>query len=84
LQTQVANSTRIWRSNAIPLQFFAIVRFFAAMRTITSVFLVSFCCSLLEAQERSLFNGKDLSGWDGNPDIWSVQDGIILGVTKGD
>ena len=31
----------------------------------------------------SLFNGKDLSGWDGNPELWSVQDGVITGVTKG-
>lgn len=26
-----------------------------------------------------LFNGKDLSGWDGNPDFWSVQNGLIVG-----
>jgi hypothetical protein len=29
-----------------------------------------------------LFNGKDLSGWNGNAEIWSVQDGAITGVTK--
>ncbi len=28
-----------------------------------------------------LFNGKDLTGWDGNPDFWSVQDGCITGQT---
>ena len=33
---------------------------------------------------RSLFNGKDLTGWRGNPDLWSVQDGTITGVTKAD
>jgi type 1 glutamine amidotransferase len=33
---------------------------------------------------RSLFNGKDLSGWRGNPDIWSVQDGVITGRTTPD
>jgi hypothetical protein len=32
---------------------------------------------------RSLFNGKDLRGWDGNPDLWSVEDGCITGRTKG-
>jgi hypothetical protein len=31
-----------------------------------------------------LFNGKDLSGWDGNPESWSVQDGCITGVTTDD
>lgn len=25
------------------------------------------------------FNGKDLSYWDGNPDVWSVQNGEIVG-----
>jgi len=28
-----------------------------------------------------IFNGKDLDGWDGNPAIWSVEDGCITGVT---
>jgi len=30
---------------------------------------------------KSLFNGKDLSGWKGNPRIWSVKDGSITGQT---
>jgi len=29
----------------------------------------------------SIFNGKDLTGWEGNPAIWSVQDGAITGTT---
>jgi len=29
----------------------------------------------------SIFNGKDLTGWDGNPDFWSVKDGVIHGET---
>ena len=29
----------------------------------------------------SLFNGTDLKGWDGSPDLWSVQDGAITGQT---
>lgn len=33
---------------------------------------------------RGLFNGKDLSGWSGNPAIWSVRDGLITGETKAD
>lgn len=32
---------------------------------------------------RSLFNGKDLTGWDGNPELWSVEDGCITGKTTG-
>ncbi len=30
----------------------------------------------------SLFNGKDLSGWDGAAAIWSVADGEIVGANK--
>ena len=30
-----------------------------------------------------LFNGKDLTGWTGNPELWSVQDGLLTGQTKG-
>lgn len=28
-----------------------------------------------------LFNGKDLTGWDGDPRLWSVKDGVIHGET---
>lgn len=30
---------------------------------------------------RQLFNGKDLTGWDGDPRLWSVRDGVIHGET---
>jgi 3-keto-disaccharide hydrolase len=30
---------------------------------------------------QSLFNGKDLTGWDGDPRLWSVKDGAIHGET---
>lgn len=33
---------------------------------------------------QSIFNGKDLSGWDGNPRFWSVQNGAITGRTAKD
>ena len=29
----------------------------------------------------SLFNGKDLTGWDGDPRFWSVREGILRGET---
>ncbi len=31
--------------------------------------------------EQNLFNGQDLTGWDGSPDLWSVEDGAIVGKT---
>ena len=30
---------------------------------------------------KSIFNGKDLTGWDGDPRLWSVKDGVIHGET---
>jgi len=31
----------------------------------------------------SLFNGKDLSGWDGDPALWKVEDGTLIGTCTG-
>ena len=31
----------------------------------------------------SFFNGKDLTGWDGNVELWHVQNGEIVGRTRG-
>jgi hypothetical protein len=33
------------------------------------------------AAMKRLFNGKDLTGWDGDPRLWSVKDGAIRGET---
>ncbi|NQV31477.1 MAG: DUF1080 domain-containing protein [Phycisphaeraceae bacterium] len=33
------------------------------------------------ADMKSLFNGKDLAGWDGDPRLWSVKYGVIHGET---
>lgn len=30
-----------------------------------------------------LFNGRDLAGWEGDPALWSVEDGKIVGSTDG-
>jgi hypothetical protein len=37
--------------------------------------------AMVEPGFHSLFNGKDLTGWDGSPDLWSVRDGVITGQT---
>ena len=31
---------------------------------------------------RSIFNGTDLTGWSGDPQFWSVRDGVIRGETS--
>lgn len=38
-------------------------------------------CSLAQDAQESLFNGKDLTGWDGDERLWSVRDGVIHGET---
>lgn len=52
----------------------------------TPLFLLALCsltvCSF--AEDQILFNGKDLTGWEGNPELWSVKDGVIHGETKED
>lgn len=57
------------------------------MRLIVSALLLSLSLATVCVAEdgyQEIFNGKDLTGWDGNPDLWSVQDGVITGVTKGE
>jgi putative heme-binding domain-containing protein len=41
--------------------------------------------SPLSAQDgfKPIFDGKTLAGWDGNPELWSVEDGALTGKTKG-
>ena len=36
------------------------------------------------SEAKTLFNGKDLTGWDGDPKLWSVRDGAIVGQTSSD
>jgi hypothetical protein len=40
--------------------------------------------SIAHAEEKKLFNGKDLTGWKGQPEFWSVKDGAITGQTTAD
>ena len=41
------------------------------------IFGCMFCSACIFAGEQSLFNGKDLKGWDGEPGWWAVEDGAI-------
>ena len=40
--------------------------------------------TLTSLHAEDLFNGKDLTGWEGNPALWSVEDGAITGKTPPD
>src|SRR5207249_7945193 len=47
-------------------------------------FLVLACAAVAaEDGYTPLFNGKTLDGWDGDPVLWSVQDGAIVGSSDG-
>jgi uncharacterized protein (TIGR03067 family) len=54
---------------------------------VAAAFIVASAASLAQAQDatepgfKSIFNGKDLSGWDGHPRLWSVRNGAITGQT---
>ncbi|MEZ6059393.1 MAG: DUF1080 domain-containing protein [Planctomycetaceae bacterium] len=37
-----------------------------------------------ESDMHQLFNGRNLDGWDGDPRLWSVKDGVIRGETTED
>jgi type 1 glutamine amidotransferase len=56
-----------------------------AFKVASFVFCNILCFQLAAAEDhdgfRPIFNGKDLSGWDGNPKFWSVKDGVITGQT---
>jgi hypothetical protein len=43
--------------------------------------IVLLATSFAHAEEKSLFNGKDLTGWKGQPEFWSVKDGALTGQT---
>ena len=39
---------------------------------------------LAETGFQSMFDGRTLSGWDGDPDFWRVENGEIVGETRQD
>lgn len=62
------------------------------IRCIATLFALSSLIPIAAAEEAStlpaepegmqkIFNGKDLTGWDGDPRLWSIKDGVIHGET---
>jgi putative heme-binding domain-containing protein len=45
--------------------------------------LLAFSAASAQDGFKPLFNGKDLTGWDGNPELWKVENGEIFGTTTG-
>ena len=50
------------------------------MKLITPLFALVALCACVTAEDKQLFNGKDLTGWKGL-DFWTVEDGCITGRT---
>ena len=48
-------------------------------RMIACVLLLLMAQAAAAGEPQRIFNGKDLSGWEGDPAIWSVEDGAIVG-----
>ncbi|MEO5916589.1 MAG: DUF1080 domain-containing protein [Luteolibacter sp.] len=51
------------------------------MKTIPTLLALAASVTLTQAAEKKLFNGKDLTGWKGQSEFWSVKDGAITGTT---
>jgi hypothetical protein len=54
------------------------------MRPLVLLALLSFAAATFaEDGFTSLFNGKNLSGWDGDPKLWKVENGEVIGTCTG-
>jgi Domain of Unknown Function (DUF1080) len=49
-----------------------------------ALFFSPFFGELNAAEEITLFNGKDLTNWEGDKNLWSVENGVIVGETRPD
>jgi hypothetical protein len=53
------------------------------MKRLVFLSLLRFLCGFAQDGFKPSFNGKDLTGWDGNPELWKVENGEIVGNTTG-
>jgi HEAT repeat protein len=53
-------------------------------KLMNTVLALAFCGGMAVAQEESLFNGKDLTGWDAAPGWWTVEDGALTAQSTPD
>jgi hypothetical protein len=49
------------------------------MKSLPIILALAASTALSSAAEKQLFNGKDLTGWKGQAEFWSVKDGAITG-----
>ena len=53
------------------------MRGFLRLATLVSVLMVAQAAAAGEDGFKSIFDGKSLEGWDGNPKFWRVEEGAI-------
>lgn len=51
------------------------------MNRVMTKFLLCAAALVVPLQAEDLFDGKSLQGWSGDPRLWSVKDGAIVGIT---
>lgn len=52
------------------------------MQSATAALAVG-CASPVESGFEPLFDGKSLAGWEGDPSLWLVEDGMLIGRSPG-
>jgi len=55
------------------------LKWFCSLALLT---IASTTAALAEEKFVPLFDGKTLSGWSGDPELWKVEDGMIVGSTE--
>ncbi|HXA04175.1 MAG TPA: DUF1080 domain-containing protein [Bryobacteraceae bacterium] len=53
------------------------------LKKVAALLLFSSIAAFAEEGFRPLFNGRNLDGWDGDPRLWSVRGGVLVGSTDG-
>ena len=49
----------------------------------SAIFFLALCAWSADDGFVPLFNGKDLKGWQGDPKLWRVENGVIVGSSDG-
>ena len=60
------------------------ISLFRVVRLLTLIGCFACCANAADDDFRSLFDGQSLSGWEGNPKFWRVEEGTITGQTTSD
>jgi hypothetical protein len=52
------------------------------LRPFIAFLVAALAASAADTDFKPIFNGKDLSGWEGEAALWSAKDGVLRGETK--